>query len=81
MPEWYFKLVQEDLNLCILHMFEGTLLLDTAHILKKQIPLSHITTINCSEIEGDFGRQQVRDFFFLIFSRHFGMVFHVKCAL
>ena len=29
-PGWYFAFVQDDLNLCILHMFEDTFLLDTA---------------------------------------------------
>ena len=34
MPGWYFEHVEDDLNLHILHMVEGTFSLDLAHICK-----------------------------------------------
>ena len=32
MPEGYFRHMQDDMNLCILHMFKGTFSLHTAHL-------------------------------------------------
>ena len=41
-PGWYFAHVQDDLNLLILCMFEGTFLLDKAHLRPVRPSLPHI---------------------------------------
>ena len=41
--EYYFTLVQDDLNLRVLCMFEGTFSLDTAHIFLNEIKVIILT--------------------------------------
>ena len=55
MPAWYFAHAQDDLNLPILHMFEGTFLLDAAHIQTTSpyqigLVLSYCSRYTCTQV-------------------------------
>ena len=61
MPGWYFAHVQDDLNLCILHMSKGTFLLYTAkQRLNITIEFEEYTVITLKG-QGKTGKECTRD--------------------